>query len=188
MGATIARKVNLGDAMILVVAIAVSVAIAARPISSLGQLFSMIHPASHSDWLSWWHALARKQGPQFHLIQCYIEMLFCLMAPLTLALVVARLRQPRPSYRLLACQPGFVACAVLCLAAVIEVDLSFLQLATLPILVGIVLPDAAVFFSWLVLLATGRWQPEASWVDRTGRFAGVFWMAATCWLLWVAVS
>jgi len=151
-------------------------------------VFSLIHPASRSDWLTWWHALTRRQGPQFHLIQCCVELLFCLMAPMTPALVIARLRQPRPSYRLLACQPGFVACAVLCLAVVIEVDLGFLQLVTLPILLRLALPGVAVLFSWLVLLATGRWQPEASWVDRAGRFAGVFWMAATCWLIWLAVS
>jgi hypothetical protein len=83
-------------------------------------------------------------------------------------------------------QPGFVACAALCLATLIDVDVRFLQIASIPPLFQIALPGAAVLQPWLILLATGRWQPEASRVDRAGRFAGAFWMVMPWWLVWVA--
>jgi hypothetical protein len=35
----------------------------------------------------------------------------------------------------------------------------------------------AVASSWLLLLATGRWRPERSWIDRVGRVLGWFWIA-----------
>jgi len=34
----------------------------------------------------------------------------------------------------------------------------------------------AVFVAWGVLFATGRWRSEASWLDRSGRFLGVYWI------------
>ena len=35
----------------------------------------------------------------------------------------------------------------------------------------------AVASSWIVLLASGRWRPERSWIDRAGRVLGWFWIA-----------
>lgn len=35
----------------------------------------------------------------------------------------------------------------------------------------------AVASAWLLLLATGRWSPERSWIDRAGRALGGFWIA-----------
>jgi hypothetical protein len=48
------------------------------------------------------------------------------------------------------------------------------------------LPGLAVLASWLVLLATRCGQPEASWIDRTGRLVGAFWLATIPWSIWVA--
>jgi hypothetical protein len=146
----------------------------------------MIKPSSRSDLTSWWTAFTRRQGPQFHMIQGGVELLFCLMGPLTPALLVARLRRPRPALRRMACQPGFVACAALCLATLLEVDLSFLQLATIPAPASIALPGAAVVASWTLLASLRLWRPEASWVDRAGRIVGAYWLAMTCWTFWVA--
>jgi hypothetical protein len=36
----------------------------------------------------------------------------------------------------------------------------------------------AVASSWILLLSTGRWRAEASWIDRAGRVLGWFWIAA----------
>ena len=36
----------------------------------------------------------------------------------------------------------------------------------------------AVASSWILLLASGRWRPERSWIDRAGRVLGWFWIAA----------
>jgi hypothetical protein len=43
----------------------------------------------------------------------------------------------------------------------------------------------AVASSWLLLLVSGRWRPEPSWIDRSGRVLGWIWIAIlplTCWL------
>ena len=42
----------------------------------------------------------------------------------------------------------------------------------------------AVGSSWILLLVSGRWRPEPSWIDRAGRVLGWFWIAIlplTCW-------
>ena len=31
---------------------------------------------------------------------------------------------------------------------------------------------------WLVLVLSGRWRTERSWIDRLGRLLGVVWIAA----------
>jgi hypothetical protein len=36
----------------------------------------------------------------------------------------------------------------------------------------------AVASSWMLLLATGRWRPERTWIDRAGRVLGWFWIAS----------
>jgi hypothetical protein len=35
----------------------------------------------------------------------------------------------------------------------------------------------AVASSWILMLASGRWRPERSWIDRAGRALGWFWIA-----------
>jgi hypothetical protein len=30
---------------------------------------------------------------------------------------------------------------------------------------------------WLLLVLSGRWRPERSWIDRLGRLLGVVWIA-----------
>lgn len=42
----------------------------------------------------------------------------------------------------------------------------------------------AVAVGWILLLASGRWRAERSWIDRTGRALGCFWiilLPLTCW-------
>jgi hypothetical protein len=34
----------------------------------------------------------------------------------------------------------------------------------------------AVIVAWSVLWANRRWRPEPSWIDRTGRLLGVYWV------------
>jgi hypothetical protein len=180
------RRVNLGDAMILIIALGAGLALALRPLSDLGELFASIAPRSRFDWTAWCIEIARKQGPRFLVLQGFLQLLFCLIIPLTPALLVARLRQPRPAFRRLACQPGLVASAALCVVSVIEVDVTFLQLFSIPPLLQAVLPGGTVLASWAVLLVSGRWQPEASWVDRAGRAVGGFWIATIPLVSWLA--
>ena len=124
---------------------------------------------------------------RFLVLQGCVPLFCCFVVPLTPALIVARLRAPRPPFRHLASQPGFVASIALCLAAIIivDTDLIFFELAFMPPVVGMLLPGAAVLVSWLILLAARRWRPEASWIDRCGRVVGAFWVATIPWSIWL---
>lgn len=185
-GPSTPRQANLGDAMILILAIAVGLALSLRPLADMAEWFAMIKPAYRIDAALWADALARKLGPQFLVIQGLVQLLSCFVAPLTPALIVARLRRPRPPLQGLACQPGFVASVALCAAALGAVDLSATGFVAVPPLLEMTLPGATVLASWSVLIGTRRWRPEPSWIDRTGRSVGAFWLATFPWSIWVA--
>lgn len=180
------RRASLGDAMILITSLAVGLTLSLRPIADLGEWFAQIQPPYRSDATAWWGSFVSKLGPQFLVIQGCLQLLSCFVAPLTPALIVTRLRFPRPPWRVLACQPGFVASAALCVATIVAVDLSMSGRVSIPLVVEAILPGATVLASWSALIATGRWRPEAGWIDRAGRAVGAFWLATIPWSIWVA--
>jgi hypothetical protein len=121
----------------------------------------------------------------------------------TTAVLVLRLRAPRPRLRRLWCQPGFLACAaavfvfvwkclgVGLLAAAEVLTASPAQLSKISygsllsellhaMLIYAFAPQAnvggAILLLWLVTSASGRCRPEPSWVDRSGRMLGVVWV------------
>ena len=90
----------------------------------------------------------------------------------TPTVLLMRLRRPRPAWRELFRQPGFVACLSVLSALLIVVDLSWL---------GMLIPDwlslgHAVTASWALLIVSRRWRSEAGWIDRLGRAIGVAWI------------
>ncbi len=110
------------------------------------------------------------------------------------AVVVLRLRLPRPRRRRLMRQPGWVAClaasgvAALAVPVLVAkralaygfddegfaswfVDVGDGAFARLVLVCG-----AAVAASWLILALGGAWADERSWVDRLGRAVGVGWL------------
>lgn len=121
---------------------------------------------------------------------------------LTLALLVARLRRPRPPFRRLMRQPGFNAC---CAVALFAVSL------LLPLLVGSLKTLAAgkeidvvvlIFFAgafpfmsgFVVLVAWGlqaisrRWNREPGWLDRAGLALGFYWLVIAMTLTYLVFS
>jgi hypothetical protein len=38
------------------------------------------------------------------------------------------------------------------------------------------LADGLIFSAWFVLAVSGRWRPEPSWIDRSGRVLAVAWI------------
>ncbi len=111
----------------------------------------------------------------------------------TLGTLVLRLLPPRPGLSRLARQPGFVACATFLTVAGLA---SLAVLATLGLrgrfndparrdlivyyciatLLMVQLGGWSVAAGWFVLKLSGRYRPEASWVDRLGRAFGLFWI------------
>jgi hypothetical protein len=180
------RRFNLGDLMILTVALAFGLATAVNVVAYIGDSYSAVAPVLRDDWQGWWKDFTRKVGPRSWVVQGCFQLLLCMAGPLAPALVVAGLRRPRPTIGRLVCQPGFLACAAVCLCGLIIVDVNFLRIdiATPPVLAS--LPGATVLASWVALGVAGRWRPEASWVDRAGRFVGSVWIAALPWFIWSA--
>jgi hypothetical protein len=115
--------------------------------------------------------------------------------PALLALNLTRHRAPR---RELACRPGFsvlVAVVVVLLAdtlfsglVIYSIELKFTPGITFPqyaLWVGnAVVKDfmyelsiaTTVAAVWLVTAMAGCWRPERTWIDRTGRAVGAFWL------------
>ena len=145
-------------------------------------------PISFRDWFQrarMWAETSRLVAP-------------CLAA-LSPALLIIRLRRPRPAWPHLIHQAGWVASLNATLALGIQVDHVMLALAlehyspsmmmstsgptpsriswiacqaTGPYLIGMV-----VLISWLALLLGGQQRRERSWIDRTGIAVGLGWVA-----------
>ncbi len=146
-----------------------------------------------------WNAAALVLRPM-----AILAILIPVVAPWTLAVLVLRLSNPRPSYRRMLRQPGVVAC----LAAVVGMTWAGFGLAVSmlassqfrpfyrPSRPGLItwmskffLDEAfppvglAVAAAWLTLSIAGRWRRTVDWVDGFGRLLGVYWIVlGLCWL------
>ncbi len=163
------RPFTLGDAMIFIIALALSLALARPGIIVIADAIRTV-PQSHFRTL----AGAVQLGRFLNIV--VLNFLFFLV----LAFLIIRLKRPRPPLRTLIHQPGFAACA-----APFAFYLAALPLALLVSygparqaieIGGQVLLAAAAPLAWVYLIATRRWGPEPSWIDRLGRFLGVLWM------------
>lgn len=179
------RRFTLADAMILIAATAVGLALTRlnlevlktgpagriRPIRSIGELMEMLPQL----------AVASLPGA----------------AMISLALGLIRLRRPRPSIRRIARQPGALACLAAVASAVGLPLLMYLACLAAPrrvpggdwpLVIVLILPmqvGCSVAGAWLALAARRSWRPEPSWIDRAGRLLGLYWIALIPAGLWV---
>ena len=165
------RPFTVGDAMILIIALATGLAMARPFIRSLA--FRIRSVPSGYFWAP---------GTAFKLGLTLDTILLCFLFFLLPAFVILRLKRPRTPLRSLICQPGFAACAAPC--AVFLASLPF-ALVAYSGLAGRVIADgsrvvlvAAAPLAWVSLIATRRWCPERSWIDRLGRILGALWMVS----------
>jgi hypothetical protein len=166
------RPLSLADAMIFVIALGLGLALA-RP------AILLIADAVRSDprWRFETLPGAVSLGRMLNIV--LLNFLFFLLP----AFLIVRLRRPRPTLRSLICQPGFVACAApvaIVLMGVLLVLIPLSGLAGQVIEIGAqVLLVVAAPLGWILLIATRRWNPEPSWIDRLGRILGVLGMVCT---------
>ena len=119
---------------------------------------------------------------------------FPLIAALTFAVPVLRLRRPLPHLRHLSREPGVVACiaagsSLLFLA--IWVTLIWLTprnptFTTWPIMICIQVWERvgfAVAGVWLSFGITGRSRRNSDWIDRLGILLGFAWLLAPLWTI-----
>jgi hypothetical protein len=184
--AGIRRRFTLLDGMIAVAALAAELAlIRSLDLGIDWEFHSKIWTDTHWFFHSW-------------MIDRLFVQIFALATTValssTLAALAYRLRRPRPRRRRLASQPGMAAI----LAAVAAWTMTLPHVAPrlsrsldsiADELLGIDLGTAAVLAGfgvatrWGMLLLSGRWRSEPSWIDRLGRLVGVGWMALSLWAI-----
>ena len=172
------RQFTMLDAMVLVAATAAGCAL------------------SRSAWASIVRAI---DGRMFVYLVGGAILAGCFLSPWSLALLILRLRAPRPARRMIRRQPGLLASLAVvsvwvlygCLATWDRVrritEWSSVHLmrysASMPMeLDGVVdgvteITGWIVAAAWITLVIAGACRPEPSWIDRAGRILGACWIA-----------
>jgi hypothetical protein len=183
MSKSIARKFQLADAMILVAATALACT------------------ALRSQWPFGIPSLFAYTGPKKSINNMLLNLnitifdLAKLAASLTVACLVLWLRQPWPALRHLARRPGMVACTTATFVLTIRLINHFIVIGILAVdgiypVIGLSAMDinelewrrfpseigCAVAAAWFVQRISKRWCCEPTWLDRTGRILGSFWV------------
>jgi hypothetical protein len=183
------RRFTLSDAMILVAAMAVCLAVAARQAGWYGRQVLRIvrhfdqkisevpNDQNGAEYRSYLRTERNKDLFRATLKLNYmVNVPFPFILFLSPTLVWLRLRKPRPPWGDLMRQPGAIACMGGVLTA--------LLVPFLGIVFGgswFVLSFAIVPISWLALVASRRWQSEPSWLDRAGRIMGIGWIVSAAY-------
>jgi hypothetical protein len=199
------RGFTLSDAIVLVTATAAGFAV-----------FKSYYAFTYVYWGPPFGAAARLLGWINGLWSCLILASPFVMA-WTLAILGLRLRRPRPRWRRLVRQPGFVAGSV----AGLVLAFRLAGFATLRWRVGsdpglalwsvrfiwprgyivagnpgylafdndhflgtMAMIGLAVAATWMLMILSGRWKPERSWVDRAGRLLGWLWIVTLPLTAW----
>ncbi len=163
------RRFNLLDAVLLVAAIAVGLALCRTSLTSF--LPAPPRFVSLSD--------------RFGYVRDSLLYVPPMLAACTVACLVLRLRTPRHPVRLLADYPGTSAIVAMSCAIALETTLMVLQI------VGGARPDFvitpfshnfyqspgfAVIGAWSASILGGRWRFERSWIDWLGFVIGLAWI------------
>jgi hypothetical protein len=180
------RRFNLGDGLILIAAVALIIAeLRSTPwferiplrvrfwADTLSGNMEMTSWDFSSLWLWISHGRGRMVIEQIA-EESYLFLLHVLVV-LTLVQPLMRLRTPRPPFRDLVRQSGFVACLAVIAGTLIFVDLWWLAI------IGnswLLVQTAFLLLLWPVL-GLAPWHSEASWIDRFGRGVGWSWIVLT---------
>ena len=106
--------------------------------------------------------------------ELFVELLCSVLLGLTLAQPIMRLRAPRPQFREVVRQSGFVVCLAVIVGTLVFVDLgSFAIIGDSWAFV----PAAVLFLLWPIF-GLQPWNAERSWIDRLGRGVGLGWIVA----------
>jgi len=197
-----ARRFNLFDAIVLIAATAV--ALTAYGYSPLFYIRFFI-----GDFRQTWNARPTFHASLYHTLVLVQMSVWALLLPLlsswTIALLPLRMMRPRPRWRRLTRQPGFIACCVASLVLVVETSLSVLILGSMHTHYTVKTwgqawtiafsgdgfrqmgsrPGFAVAAAWITLAMTGRCRPASDWVDRLGRVIGWIWVLLIPLFTWM---
>jgi len=178
------RRFGVLDGMILVAALAVA-SLSIRP--ALGFLLDLDERRMFPAMGLWYGTVPRT----------VVLATEPLVAALTVAFLLIRLRQPRPRFRRLMRQPGMaagIASASAMIVGVLMIPAAF-ALVGMPqrenlyrgwFLTIFEPAGAAVAAVWLFMAVARVGRPEAGWIDRLGRALGGYWIVAFLAMTWGA--
>jgi hypothetical protein len=176
------RRFTVGDAMILVAANAMALGLQRIPLDQT-RPFEILPDYFETPEGGWEVRVVMLRIAEFT-----IWPVIPVLAAWTVALLALRLRGPRPSRRRLGRLPGAMAAilgtiAVGCatalgvvMALTFDPDLERGFVRTVDL--GSILAGAMILGGWIAIAVGGRWRPEPTWLDRTGRVLGVSWIVA----------
>jgi len=154
------RPFTIADAMILVAAAAIGLALARATID-------------HAFWMS--------SGPTK-----YAGPISGFLVALTMAYIPIRLRRPRPALRRLMRQPGVTACSAVLIVMAVDGGVWILYCLKHAYSLVQYLPNywrgnsehiaPAVMAVWLGMLLSRTCRPEPGWIDRVWRAIGFAWL------------
>ena len=161
------RRLTLADGLILIAAVAAGFAIAKIP--------QGVHHAG----------VLVGDGSEVSMFAKVLISIYWASLLVMLALIPLRLMRPRPPFRWIRRQPGFIACLIVAFGMA-HMGLYFavhrfkqpIPWANIDVLSLIVSPSVGLLIlsAWLVLAVSGGWRPERSWIDRAGRMLGIAWI------------
>lgn len=168
------RRFSISDIIILVPAAALGSLILRSYLPGHALQLGYLSRSTTDTW-GLWRLYAWAHGPGS-----------CFVIPMMAAVIVMRLRRPRPRRSRLIGQPGFVAC----LAVMASLPPGLADVATIYHRPGFQRAggfeqvwavatqwvDTAVLGSWIALALSRRWRPEPSWIDRMGFALGLYWV------------
>lgn len=182
MSAEQERKFAIADGLILIAGLAAGLGFirATAPEVSAHDIWKgLAHPPG--GW-SWWYAFA---------IILELSSVFAIpfMAVCTPACLLVQIMKPRPRWRRLRRQPGFIACLIATIVAVIAIPVAstcvwlsiwnvsgrYDRLVVMNILGGL-LTGSGVLWGWMVMWICGVYRPQPTWADRLGRLTGAAWI------------
>ncbi|HZW29816.1 MAG TPA: hypothetical protein VFF52_03860, partial [Isosphaeraceae bacterium] len=172
------RRFNLGDGLLLIGALALTLSTLvpnwfARIPGRIRFWREMLpNVVSMSPPFLAWGPLARRIVAEV-IHEVFIQLLSAVLLGLTLVHPVMRLRRPRPPWRAVFRQSGFVVCLGVIVGSLILADLEWVAGIQVQ---GAVLACALLLF-WPVL-GLPPWRSEASGIDRLGRAVGWGWIVA----------
>jgi hypothetical protein len=178
------RRFNVGDGLILITAFALTVSVLRSGewferfpdrVSFWAEAVSELVDSSHSSF----YGLSRREAARMVVAQVvdelFIELLCSVLLGLTLVQPLMRLRSPRPLFRELVRQSGFVVCLAVIVGTLVFVDLrSFTTSGD-----SLILVQGAILLLLWPILGLPPWHSEASWIDGLGRAVGWGWVVAT---------
>jgi hypothetical protein len=176
------RRFSISDVLVLIAGLAAGLALvrAASPELTPGQLRdAFLSP--RGGW-TLWHAFGLT-------LELGVILLIPFVAGWTPACLLLQLARPRPPWRRLRRQPGFVACLIATAFVIATLAVAGVLLATgiwevplssgryfLAHVLGGLLAGSGVATGWSTMKLCGACRPAPTWPDRLGRLTGAVWV------------